>query len=243
MHKFESQNPRMRTQTPEEELADTAAHQSYLIPNQIFFASRIVKIFLPVFGCFHGPRRSCLLSPLRLLPLPQPYSFLCKTHTFLPNLLLRCQSTTLGRKHASQHQPWGGPHLSGSVWSTHIKAFEVLISSPSQCQLIAALPDYHIRAPFRSFRLPNLKCSRAPTSRARSLSTLMNSHRPSVRPLLLSFPRFFTIFCKRPSPSSCCFASNFNALIKFAAQSFQLAGLPKGRRPVSQSAARFCLGV
>ena len=63
-----------------------------------------------------------------------------------------------------------------------------------------------------AFELPWLKY---PTSRARWLSLLMNSRSPCVRPFLLPSQWFVTMLCMRPSPSSCCFASNFNALIRF----------------------------
>ena len=123
--------------------------------------------------------------PTKLLPsgppvaslLPQPYSFLCKTHTFLPNLL-RCLGTT----------PEGLPvrvnqGRAPSFWFNVVDIYQCLQSIhffSTQCQLIRALPDYHIRAPFWHFRLSYFKCCWTqrsdPTSRARSLSTLMNFH-------------------------------------------------------------------
>ena len=78
-----------------------------------------------------------LLSwPTRLLPSglaaaslhPQAYSFLCRSHAFLPDLLLRCLCTAPGRRHTSQHQPGEDPHLSGSMLSTLVNAFKVLTS-------------------------------------------------------------------------------------------------------------------
>ena len=57
--------------------------------------------------------------------------------------------------------PGRGPHLSGSMWLTCNHRLRGLHFFSPQCQLIRALPDNHIRAPFRSLRLPNFKRSRA----------------------------------------------------------------------------------
>ena len=64
-----------------------------------------------------------------------------------------------------------------------------------RCLLLAWLVAFAQNVPMPRFRFP--------TSREDSLSILMNSRKPSVRPFLLSLPRSFTIFCKRPPPSSC----------------------------------------
>ena len=52
-----------------------------------------------------------------------------------------------------------------------------------------------------------------------NLYEFSHSRKPSVRPFLLSLPMSFTIFKKRPSPSSCYFATNFNASIIFPQRS------------------------
>ena len=52
---------------------------------------------------------------------------------------------------------------------------------------------------FRTFPMPRFEYT---TSRARSLSIIMNSLKTSVRPFLLHSPWFVTMFCTRPSPSS-----------------------------------------
>ena len=147
-----------------------------------------------------------------------PTHFFVRKNTCLPNHRFRCHCTTPDKKATSRNQ--GGPHLSFSVWLTVTNTFNVPTSSAlnvNSSEFSLTVTSRHPSGTFgfRTFDVP-VPRFRYQTSRARSLSIFMKSCKPSVTPSLLPSPRFVTMFCMRPSPSSCWFASNFNALIKFA---------------------------
>ena len=79
----------------------------FISSQNVVFASLVVTIFLPGFAAFVAHKAFAFWASCGLFT-PQPCSFHCKTHTFLPSLLLRCLCTTPGRRHTSQHQPREG---------------------------------------------------------------------------------------------------------------------------------------
>ena len=177
--------------------------QSRFIPSRnVLFASRIIQLFLSVFGCFHGPQGFLPSGPDAASLHPQPWSLPCRSHQFLPNLLLGCLLYNAWQKAYQSASTNEGPNLSGSMWLTFINAFEVFTSSAFNVNssglsltITSELPSGTFG--FRTWNVPVPRRS-APTSRARSLSTLMNSRWPSVRPLLLSLhiSKFLAIICR-----------------------------------------------
>ena len=156
----------------------------------VLFAS--IKLFLSVPWLLSWPTGLLPFEPSAASLHPQPYSLPSRSHTFLPNLLLRCLCTTSGRRHTSQHQPGEG-HLSGSMLSTCIRAFDVPCSSALDVNSSGLSLTITSEPPsgafgFRTLNVPVPRRS-APTSRARPPPTVMNSRRSSVRPLLLSLPK------------------------------------------------------
>ena len=133
----------------------------FISAQNVFFATWIIKLFLSVFGCFDGPQSFCLLGLLRFLYTHSPAHYLVGVIHFFPIFSFNAfvQRLTEGLPitiSQGRAPPFRfnvvdiGQRLRGLHFFSH------------QCQLIRALPDDHIRALFRSFRLPNFKCSRAP---------------------------------------------------------------------------------
>ena len=176
--------------------------------------------FSRLLDCLHFPEGFLLSGPPVASSLPQPCSFPCRLHTYLPSLPLRCLYTTPDRRQTSQHQPGEDPiFLFQCGWLTLIYLFNVPTSfarSVNSSGLYLTVTFGHRSGTFvlcaLNFPMP---WHRYPTSSARWLSIFMNSLSRCVRPFLLLTPRFVTIFYLRPSPSSCWFASNFNTLIRF----------------------------
>ena len=133
--------------------------QSRFIPSRnVLFASRIIKLFLSVLGCFHGPQGFCLLGLLKLLYTHSPTHYLVGVKHFFPVFSFDAfvQRLTEGIP-VSINQ---GRAFRLNVLDIYQRLRGIHFFSP-RSQLIRALPDYHIRASLRSFRLPNLKRSRA----------------------------------------------------------------------------------
>ena len=72
----------------------------------LFISSRNV---LFASGLLSQPTKLLRSGPPAASLHPQPCSFPCRSHTFIPNLLLGCLCTTLGSMHTSQHQPGDDP--------------------------------------------------------------------------------------------------------------------------------------
>ena len=113
----------------------------------------------------------------------------------------------------------GEHHLSFAMWSTLMCDFRVPTSSARSVNSSGHSLAVTFGYPSDTFGLRTLKVPKpsfkCPTSRARWLSTCMNFLNPSVRPFLLPSPRLITMFCRKPFPSSCWFANNFDELIRF----------------------------
>ena len=106
------------------------------------------------------------------------------------------------------------------MWSTLMYDFHVPTSSARSVNW--ALPDSHLWISLSSFRPSYLKKKGSQTFAQVSyfygtmIVNLCEFSQPlTVTHSLLPSPKFVTMFCMKPSPSSCCFASNFNALIRF----------------------------
>ena len=181
----------------------------FISSRNVLFASRIIKLFLRVCGCSHGPQGFCLLGLMRLFNTPELYSFPCRSHNISSESFPSMPLYNASQKACQSASTRRGPHLSLSMWLTFTKAFNVSTSSAlnvNSSEFSLTITSGHPSGTFgfRTLNVPvPLPRFKYPTSRARSLSTLMNSRKPFVRPFLLSLPRSFTTFCKRPSPSSC----------------------------------------
>ena len=110
----------------------------------------IVVFFSCVLGCLYSPKGFCFLDFQWLL---YPHILLTSVNEKYissqssPSMPL-CNVWQKAYQSASTRR---GPHLSCSLWSTFIRAFDV-----------RALPDYHPQAPLWHCRLSYLKCARAP---------------------------------------------------------------------------------
>ena len=99
---------------------------SLISSQNVVFAHRVMEIFLPVFGCHHGPKGFRSLTLTVFLPL-LPYSYLCNALPPIPSQIAwhkACQSASTNR----------GPHLLSSIWSMLMHAFSVLTSSARNVQ-------------------------------------------------------------------------------------------------------------
>ena len=145
--------------------------QSRFVSSQnVILPSRIMKLSFSVLGCFHGPQGFCLLSLLRLLYTHSLTHYLVRVIHFFPIFPFDAfvQRLTDIPVSINQEDPIFPVQC---CWR---------LCTPSRSSLLQPLMSTHQDSPWLSHRspLPPVPRRSAPTSRTRSLSTLMKSRRP-----------------------------------------------------------------
>ena len=181
----------------------------------VIFASRIKKLFRSILVFFHGPQGFCFLSLLLILDIHSLTHYLVgviHSSQSFPSMPL-CNAWQRAYQSASTKR---GLHLSGSIWSTSINAFELSTSSALNVNSSGLSLTVTSDHPSGTLGFRTFKSSRASAQRSTIHGAIIvhpDEMTHAVSPFLLSSPKFVTMLYRSPSPSSCWFACNFNALV------------------------------
>ena len=163
-----------------------------------------------------------------LLP---PCSSLCSGSTALPILPLQFLCRLFGRGHASPRQSAAVPTFRNCCGCVD-ESPQCLQFIRSQCYLICSIPDGGLWVSLTDIGFLDMKRSCAlrvndPPPTAPRLSARTKLLSPSTMPLLLLSCKPVTMLCLGLSPSFCCFAKSFSALIRLSHRPIGAACAPK----------------